>query len=147
MAKPEWGTKRQCSSCGSRFYDLSKTPIVCPKCGAAYEGEVTFKSRRSSSSAESKVSQPVKAETVIDLDDDTLIVLDEDDEIDGASDVAEEEDEFLDEGDFDEDVTGADGEEVEEEAAGGGIGGKAGSEDEGRQDEDNDDGDDADESP
>ena len=95
MAKPEWGTKRQCSSCGSRFYDLSKTPIVCPKCGAAYEGEVTFKSRRSSSSAESKVSQPVKAETVIDLDDDTLIVLDEDDEIDGASDVAEEEDESL----------------------------------------------------
>ena len=59
--------------------------------------------------------------------------------------MAEEEDEFLDEGDFDEDVTGADGEEVEEEAAGGGIGGKAGSEDEGRQDEDNDDGDDADE--
>ena len=32
MAKPELGTKRLCGSCGAKFYDLSKTPIVCPKC-------------------------------------------------------------------------------------------------------------------
>lgn len=95
MAKPEWGTKRQCSSCGSRFYDLSRTPIVCPKCGAAYEGEVTFKSRRSSQTAEIKAIPVVKAEVVVDIDDEALIVLDEDDEIDGAVDVVEEEDESL----------------------------------------------------
>ena len=33
MAKPELGTKRQCMSCGAKFYDLSRDPAVCPKCG------------------------------------------------------------------------------------------------------------------
>jgi uncharacterized protein (TIGR02300 family) len=33
MAKPELGTKRTCVACGARFYDLTKTPAVCPKCG------------------------------------------------------------------------------------------------------------------
>ena len=33
MAKPELGLKRICVSCGTRFYDLGKTPAVCPKCG------------------------------------------------------------------------------------------------------------------
>ena len=32
MAKPDLGTKRLCGNCGAKFYDLSKTPIVCPKC-------------------------------------------------------------------------------------------------------------------
>ena len=32
MAKPELGTKRLCSNCGAKFYDLNKDPIVCPKC-------------------------------------------------------------------------------------------------------------------
>lgn len=33
MTKPELGTKRQCASCGARFYDLLHSPITCPKCG------------------------------------------------------------------------------------------------------------------
>ncbi len=37
MAKPELGTKRICGSCGAKFYDLSKDPIVCPKCGTVFE--------------------------------------------------------------------------------------------------------------
>ncbi len=37
MAKPELGTKRQCASCGSKYYDLNKDPIVCPKCGTTFE--------------------------------------------------------------------------------------------------------------
>lgn len=36
MAKPELGTKRLCQSCGAKFYDLSKDPIVCPKCGTVF---------------------------------------------------------------------------------------------------------------
>jgi uncharacterized protein (TIGR02300 family) len=32
VAKPELGTKRLCGSCGAKFYDLSKDPIICPKC-------------------------------------------------------------------------------------------------------------------
>jgi uncharacterized protein (TIGR02300 family) len=37
VAKPELGTKRLCGSCGAKFYDLSKDPIVCPKCGTVFE--------------------------------------------------------------------------------------------------------------
>jgi uncharacterized protein (TIGR02300 family) len=33
MAKPELGTKRVCVACATRFYDLTKSPAVCPKCG------------------------------------------------------------------------------------------------------------------
>jgi uncharacterized protein (TIGR02300 family) len=37
VAKPELGIKRLCAGCGAKFYDLSKTPIVCPKCSTVYE--------------------------------------------------------------------------------------------------------------
>jgi hypothetical protein len=30
------GTKRTCQACEVRFYDLARSPIVCPKCGAHY---------------------------------------------------------------------------------------------------------------
>jgi uncharacterized protein (TIGR02300 family) len=37
VAKPELGLKRQCMSCGAKFYDLNKNPIVCPKCGTVFQ--------------------------------------------------------------------------------------------------------------
>ena len=37
MAKPELGTKRQCQSCGAKFYDLQKDPILCPKCDSVFQ--------------------------------------------------------------------------------------------------------------
>jgi uncharacterized protein (TIGR02300 family) len=37
VAKPELGTKRLCGNCGAKFYDLSKDPIVCPKCHTVLE--------------------------------------------------------------------------------------------------------------
>ena len=33
MVKPELGTKRVCVACATRFYDLTRIPAVCPKCG------------------------------------------------------------------------------------------------------------------
>ena len=33
MAKPELGLKRVCVACNARFYDMTKAPPVCPKCG------------------------------------------------------------------------------------------------------------------
>ena len=36
MVNAELGTKRTCPSCASRFYDLLKNPIVCPKCGVSF---------------------------------------------------------------------------------------------------------------
>ena len=37
MSKPARGSKRVCQSCGARFYDLGRTPIVCPSCQAVYQ--------------------------------------------------------------------------------------------------------------
>ena len=36
MTKPELGTKRRCGSCETKFFDLNKDPIVCPKCMAVF---------------------------------------------------------------------------------------------------------------
>jgi uncharacterized protein (TIGR02300 family) len=36
VVNAELGTKRTCPSCASRFYDLLKNPIVCPKCGVSF---------------------------------------------------------------------------------------------------------------
>ncbi len=46
MAKPEWGTKRICPSCGTRYYDLLRKPVICPKCSTPFDPEAFLKSRR-----------------------------------------------------------------------------------------------------
>jgi len=30
---PDLGTKHECSSCSTKFYDLGKAEPICPKCG------------------------------------------------------------------------------------------------------------------
>lgn len=37
MAKPELGAKRQCQSCATKFYDMNRDPILCPKCGTVFQ--------------------------------------------------------------------------------------------------------------
>lgn len=39
MAKPELGLKRTCVACSMKFYDLTRTPAVCPKCGTEQPAE------------------------------------------------------------------------------------------------------------
>ena len=116
MAKPEWGQKRTCTSCGCRFYDLTRSPITCPKCGATVEPEMPFKVRRSSVPTESKAARAAaeKAVVVDDTDDETLDSeeesADEDESglMEDASDLGEDDDdmaevmEHLDEGMEDE---------------------------------------------
>jgi uncharacterized protein (TIGR02300 family) len=46
LAKPEWGLKRLCPNCGTRYYDMRHDPIVCPKCGAHFDAEAVVKTRR-----------------------------------------------------------------------------------------------------
>jgi uncharacterized protein (TIGR02300 family) len=36
MVSAELGTKRTCPNCATRFYDLLKDPIICPKCGTNF---------------------------------------------------------------------------------------------------------------
>ena len=37
MAKPDMGTKRQCQVCGTKFFDMNRDKIVCPKCGSVFQ--------------------------------------------------------------------------------------------------------------
>ncbi len=46
MSKPELGTKRDCPSCGAKFYDLNKNPVVCPKCEHEYVPDTGTKAKR-----------------------------------------------------------------------------------------------------
>ena len=39
MPKDEWGVKRVCPSCSTRFYDLRADPMTCPSCGASFTVE------------------------------------------------------------------------------------------------------------
>jgi uncharacterized protein (TIGR02300 family) len=41
------GLKRTCQSCGARFYDLHRDPIICPKCASVYDPEAASRTRRS----------------------------------------------------------------------------------------------------
>ena len=36
MPKDEWGVKRLCPTCSTRFYDLQHDPMTCPNCGATF---------------------------------------------------------------------------------------------------------------
>lgn len=37
MSRPELGGKHQCQTCGTKFFDLNRDPILCPKCGAVFQ--------------------------------------------------------------------------------------------------------------
>ncbi len=47
MVKAEWGTKRACPKCNTRFYDLTKDePVTCIACGYAWNPEPVLKSKQ-----------------------------------------------------------------------------------------------------
>jgi uncharacterized protein (TIGR02300 family) len=113
VAKPELGLKRQCMSCGAKFYDLNKDPAVCPKCGTVFQAV-----------ALSRAAAPVAARAAAD-DDETelesvgpeMVSLDEveaseadkdipvDDDIDVGDDVGDEDTFLEDEEESDDDVS------------------------------------------
>jgi len=95
MAKPELGTKRVCVACGARFYDLTKQPAVCPKCGTEQPVEQP-RPRRSGGgnvAEDRRPKKPVPAPGVEDADI----------EVEGVEDV-EEEDVLEDAADLEDDA-------------------------------------------
>lgn len=72
MSKPEWGVKRLCQSCGTKFYDLRRPQITCPSCGAEVDRENPLRSRRARGGAPKPVpEQPVKKPRPIKIDEDS----------------------------------------------------------------------------
>ena len=61
MIKAEWGTKRQCPKCGTRFYDLQHDdPATCINCGHAWVPEPILKSKQALSFDAAKAESEAK---------------------------------------------------------------------------------------
>jgi len=95
VAKPEWGSKRVCLNCGARFYDMQRTPIVCPACETVFDPAANSKPRRTRAPA--KVPAPAAAAAAavvviepdeVETDDEELVVADDDAEEENESDSA-----------------------------------------------------------
>ena len=132
MAKPELGTKRLCTNCGAKFYDLNKDPIVCPKCHTAMELAAVNPRTR----PDTRAAAPVAEEEVVvpETAEAEFVSLEEADAeaqgkktgegeaVEGAEDDVELEDEGMDDATFieeqeegDEDVTDIIGDVDDEE--------------------------------
>ncbi len=102
MSKPEFGLKMTCTACAVRFYDLARTPAVCPKCGVEQpkpkpraapvtrSGAIRWSNRPVPPTHEAIVPEPTPIET------DPLEEVDEE-EADDAEDIelADDEDDAL----------------------------------------------------
>lgn len=74
MPKEEWGTKRLCPQCNSRFYDLNHDPMTCPACGAVFTADVLQAGRSRALISEKAAARDDDQTDVVDdedLDDDT----------------------------------------------------------------------------
>jgi uncharacterized protein (TIGR02300 family) len=71
MVKPELGLKRVCVSCGTKFYDLTKNPAVCPKCGTEQPAEQPRPRRTGGNVVEDK--RPKKVPVAEDVDADVEV--------------------------------------------------------------------------
>ena len=91
LAKPEWGTKRICPSCGTRYYDLLREQVVCPKCSTPYDPEAFLKARRARPVA------PVEKELapVGDTDAEEIEVVEDEEALPLAAGDEEEEEELI----------------------------------------------------
>lgn len=86
MPKDEWGVKRVCPSCSSRFYDLRNDPMTCPSCGASFTLE-------SLTASKPKALRPEKAKPEPeDVDDLPDIEADDEEPIEADDDILEDED-------------------------------------------------------
>jgi uncharacterized protein (TIGR02300 family) len=85
MVKPEWGAKRTCPKCSTRFYDLTNdNPVTCIECGNAWMPEPVLKSKQplpfESPAAAAGVAPAVEPEADQDLGAEDLAIPDEDEE-------------------------------------------------------------------
>ena len=79
MAKPEWGTKRTCPKCGTRFYDLGEEhPVTCIECGNEWDPEPVLKPKQPIPFEDEKKEKDSDSDS--DLADEDLDDIDEDDD-------------------------------------------------------------------
>jgi uncharacterized protein (TIGR02300 family) len=96
LAKPEWGTKRICPSCGTRYYDLLREQVICPKCSTPYDPEAFLKARRARPAlAPEKELVPAGDDADADIEADEVEAVEDEEEAVTLAEGEEEEDEEL----------------------------------------------------
>jgi uncharacterized protein (TIGR02300 family) len=104
VVKAEWGTKRACPKCNTRFYDLTKDePVTCIACGYAWVPEPMLKSKQTTPFEQAK---PTTADGA-----DAVDAVDEDLDIDAAEDAEAPDVDLGDDDDLGAVVTSGDDEE------------------------------------
>ena len=95
MPKPELGEKQTCPECAAKFYDLTKRPAVCPKCGHSFNpdelanGEQRAKEKERPVDEETTTEEEVEAtETDEDEEEDTVLEVDAEAEAEGDLDIS-----------------------------------------------------------
>ena len=98
MSNPEWGIKRACPSCGIKYYDFNKNPIICPKCEFEFDPDLLLKSRKGRSIVSK--TEEVEVSKVSNQEEETLEedinILQNDDEILEIDNVTEIENDNID---------------------------------------------------
>ncbi|PZQ51524.1 MAG: TIGR02300 family protein [Rhodovulum sulfidophilum] len=79
MPKDEWGVKRVCPHCGSRFYDLTKDPMTCPECGTTFTVDSLTAVKAKVLRPEKVKPEPMDIEDLPDLDADDDVIDSDDD--------------------------------------------------------------------
>ena len=123
MAKPEWGRKRTCQVCGKKFYDLNKSPIICP-CPEAveFDPDLYLKSRKGKilsikavSEKNQNMSEDISDIDDIDTDTDNQVVSDDDPLLDINTENQDTEAEAGVELNIDEDISFIDEDDINED--------------------------------
>ena len=102
MVEQKWGKKRICLSCGARFYDMLRSPIICPKCETEFQPVVSGRGPRAKAAViipapeqeKPSVDEKVKLDLLVeeDIPDDSGIGIldDNDDDNDNDDDLIED---------------------------------------------------------
>jgi uncharacterized protein (TIGR02300 family) len=69
VAKPELGSKRQCQNCGAKFFDLSRDPILCPKCGTVFQVAANSRPQARVAAAEDEPEPEAATAELVSLED------------------------------------------------------------------------------
>lgn len=93
MPKDEWGLKRACPTCATRFYDLGRDPMTCPACGAVFSLESLTAGKPRPVRQEKVKPEASDIGDVPDLDADDEVI-DADDDL--ADDLLEDEEDNVD---------------------------------------------------
>jgi uncharacterized protein (TIGR02300 family) len=124
VSKPEWGAKHTCQSCGAKFYDLLRSPIVCPRCDTEVNADTPQRNRRArptpakaaAATAAVEAASPDELDDLDETEDQEDLEDVEDIDLETDDETAVEEVDTADEG-LDDDPADGDGSDLIEDAS------------------------------